>query len=266
MLTDGIPHGARVAPRVEHVLLDEPAAHVLRQPGQRERRQRRPGRHRHRPLAGAGEVEEQAAPIVPAALEQRSLDALRPRRPGLLAAQPPDRVQRQRVGDVEPDVLDVVVVARDDAPRLPARAPAALDEHAVAEPVVRETAVDGLVLRRVVEPRLVGQDDRQQVVAVGVALAREPVEVRAERAQAPRSESRDRLRLTRPRRSPTRTPAAAGRPSRCSQSPRKPRVAYSGARRQPAGASQKTVCGRKPSGRPERSTVRSSARARAGSI
>ena len=133
--------------------------------------------------------------------------------------------------------------------RVPARAPPALHEQRVAGAVVRQPAEHRRVLRRVVEAGLVGRrrssagrPRRDRGGARASAGAR-----RARRA--PRCESPAR-RARRPRRAPTRAPAAAGRSSPCSDRRTAPRVAYSGARRQPAGASQKAVCGRNPSGAP----------------
>jgi hypothetical protein len=51
------------------------------------------------------------------ALEQCLLDPPGPRAPVRLPAQPPERVQRQRIGDVDPDILDVVGVTPPGAPR-----------------------------------------------------------------------------------------------------------------------------------------------------
>ena len=162
---------AQVAARVEQMLLDEPRGDVLRQRGSAsgasetksrpERRSSRPARSQKRP-----------ASLVAAALEQRALDALgareRPRRSSPEQAR--QRAQRERVEDVDEHVLDVLVVARDDRARVVAEAARALDEPEVARPVVAHPAEDAVVLRRVVEPRLVGVDDRDQAVAVGIAL------------------------------------------------------------------------------------------------
>ena len=135
-------------------------------------------------LGAAGEVEEQAALRVPAALEQRLLGLRRVAGPALVAGHPVQRPQRERVRDVDQHVLDVLVGGAGDRRGAPARAPAALDEPRVARLPVRERAVDGVVLGRVVEAGLVGQQDREQPVAVGVALVQQPVGVRRKRREA----------------------------------------------------------------------------------
>ena len=151
---------------------------------ERERRERGPGGDRDAALVAAGEVEEQAALGVPAALHQRRLGARGVLGPLRLAGQAMQGSQRERVGDVDQHVLDVLVGGARDRRRVPARAPAALHEPRVARLVVRERAVDGVVLGRVVEAGLVGQQDRDQAVAVGVALLDQPAGVGLERLQA----------------------------------------------------------------------------------
>jgi hypothetical protein len=76
------------------VLLDEAARDRLRQRGERERRERRPGRDADRALVAAGEVPEQAALVVPAALEQGALGPLGAAGVGRVAGQAGQRAQR----------------------------------------------------------------------------------------------------------------------------------------------------------------------------
>ena len=114
---------------------------------------------------------------VPAALEQRLLGARRRAGPLGLAGHAVQRAQGERVRDVDQHVLDVLVGGAGERRGRLVRAPAALDEPRVAGLPVRERAVDGVVLGRVVEAGLVGQQDREQAVAVGVALADQPAGV-----------------------------------------------------------------------------------------
>jgi hypothetical protein len=74
----------------------------------------------------------------------------------------------------------MLVVALDDPGRVVPEPAVALDEPDMAETVVAHPAVQAVVLGRVVQPGLVGQEDGEQAVAVGVALALEPVVVQAQ--------------------------------------------------------------------------------------
>jgi hypothetical protein len=74
----------------------------------------------------------------------------------------------------------VLVVAFDDRARVVAQPAGALDEPEVAGQVVAHPPEDVVVLRRVVEAGLVGVDDRDEPVAIGVAVVGEPVVVQAE--------------------------------------------------------------------------------------
>ena len=105
------------------------------------------------------------------------------------------------------------VVVGDDVARSPSAPPAAPQQLGVAEAPVGHAAVDGVVLRRVVEAGLVRKDDRQQAIPVGVALVLEPLEVGGQRRAAPRRRSPARRPRMPRRRSPTPTAAAAGRSS-----------------------------------------------------
>ena len=94
-----------------------------------------------------GEVPEQPAVLVPAALDQRELGARRARVVLVVAAQPRQRVQRQRVQHVDQHVLDVLVVAGDDDAGIVIQTPRAFDEPEVAGQVVAHPAEHGVVLR-----------------------------------------------------------------------------------------------------------------------
>jgi len=65
----------------------------------------------------------------------------------------------------------VLVVALDDRGCVIGESPVALDQPEEARAVVAHPAEHLVVLRRVVEPGFVRVDDRQQPVAVGIALA-----------------------------------------------------------------------------------------------
>ena len=135
-------------------------------------------------MASPGEVPKQTSLLVPAELEQRALGALGAQPVLVVPGQPGHRAQRQRIDDVDEYVLDVLVVARDDRVGVVAQPARALDKPEVAGPVVGHPPEHRVVLRRVVEARFVGMNDRDQAVAVRVTVAVEPVVVQAQRVES----------------------------------------------------------------------------------
>ena len=203
-------------------------------------------------LGAPGEVVEEPGRRVQAALEQRRLDPFGAARVGRLAGQARHRTQAEGVGDVDPYVLDVLVVGGRDVVRAPPEPPVARDEAEVAGPMVRVGPVDGVVLRAVVEPRLVGQQD---------LISPSPSTSRSRASQSRCASSACSASVAKPGSSSlaaaTRSHAkgnSGGPIVVVSRLPRTRWVAYSGARRQRGWLCQNTVCGMKPSARPPRSS------------
>ena len=95
---DGTGQGRAYSPRSARCPARR-VGHLARQARQGERREARPGRDPLRLAGRVGEVEEQAALLIPAALVERGLGALGGGAVRLVARQARERAQRDRVRD-----------------------------------------------------------------------------------------------------------------------------------------------------------------------
>ena len=116
--------------------------------------------------AGLHLVEEEAAALVPEAVDDR-------RRDRRLAGGDP----RQAPEHVGHHLADHRPAAVADPPRVPAQAPVARDQQRKAVAAVLEAPPDRVELRRRVEPGLVRLDQPQQAVALEVAVRPQPLVV-----------------------------------------------------------------------------------------
>src|SRR3954447_5793404 len=160
------------------MLLHEAPADRLRQVGEGQRSERRPGRGPEPPIAlgrvhpglvgdfPARHVKEEAAPLVPEPLDD--LGSYR----GLAGRDP--RETPQHVGD---HLAEQGAAGAENAAGIPVETAIACDQKWEERAGVCAQTPDRIELRRGIEPRLVRLDDPEQPVAVEVAVRLEPAVV-----------------------------------------------------------------------------------------
>ena len=162
------------------MLLDQAPPDRLRQVGQGERRQRRPGFDLGAQAARLRLVEEQSQPLVPQPVDQRRCDRRFAHRQ---AREPPEHVGRHLAQHRPAGV--------PDPPGVPAEPPVAGDQEGKPKPRVRPPPPHLVVFGRRVEPRFVGLHDPQQPVAVEIAVGDEPLVVAGDAGLGRRIADRD---------------------------------------------------------------------------
>ena len=159
-------HGPEL-PAVEQVLLDQPAADLLRQVRQGERRQRGPGRDRRPAPAGFDLVEEEAAALVVEPLDQRRSDR-----------GPPQGLEREAPEHVDDRSQSSGPPRSSTRPASkPSRRLCATSSGNPSRPPIFQPHT-GSNFGRGVESGLVRLQDPQQAVAVEIAVRGQPVGLR----------------------------------------------------------------------------------------
>ena len=179
--TDGGGTGSQNCARVEQVLLDQPPADVLRQVGEGQRRERRPG-ERRTTAAASGATSGSNRPVASSYIRS-TIVGVSDGRPSASSESPWRTLVDTSQHTGPPAAGDPAQVVAE-----PAVAP---DEQDEPGPVVGAPAPDRVELRRGVEPRLVGLDDPDQPVAVEVAVGAQPVVVADDRGHRRRVADRD---------------------------------------------------------------------------